>query len=374
MGTCKKCGKASDEIAKVLSLCAECIRKADNESLAELRGIHARSREKFGLSALPPSGPDGIQCGLCQNECQIPVGGRGYCGVRKNENGRLMDGSPDGAAVSWYYDPLPTNCVADWVCPGGTGAGYPQWAYRPGPEQGYMNLAVFYEACTFDCLFCQNWHYKRRSTTSPALGKGGTSQTHTAAELAESVTPSTSCICFFGGDPTPQLPHALAASRSARRQKRQRILRICWETNGSMNPELLDEAMSLSLESGGCVKFDLKAMDANIHLALCGVDNSRTFENFARAARRIPERPQPPPLVASTLLVPGYIDAQEVMAIASFIAGLDPNIPYALLGFHGDFLMTDLPSTSWKQAKNCLAAAETAGLKRVRLGNVHILR
>jgi pyruvate formate lyase activating enzyme len=47
---------------------------------------------------------------------------------------------------------------------------------------------------------------------------------------------------------------------------------------------------------------------------------------------------------------------------------------HALLGFHGDFLMTDLPPTSWKQAETCLATAKAAGLKRVRIGNVHILR
>jgi pyruvate formate lyase activating enzyme len=141
-----------------------------------------------------------------------------------------------------------------------------------------------------------------------------------------------------------------------------------------MNPKLLDDMISLSLESGGCVKFDLKAMDANLHLALCGVGNAQTLENFAAAARRIPERPQPPLLIASTLLIPGYIDSREVKAIASFIAALDPNIPYALLGFHGDFLMTDLPPTSWTQAENCLEAAKAAGLKRVRIGNTHILR
>jgi len=64
---------------------------------------------------------------------------------------------------------------------------------------------------------------------------------------------------------------------------------------------------------------------------------------------------------------------QEVKTIASFIAELDPNIPYALLGFHGDFLMADLPPTSWKQAEDCFAAAKAAGLKRVRIGSIHIL-
>jgi pyruvate formate lyase activating enzyme len=71
--------------------------------------------------------------------------------------------------------------------------------------------------------------------------------------------------------------------------------------------------------------------------------------------------------------MPGYIDAQEVGAIASYIANINPDIPYVLLGFHGDFLMTDLPRTSWKQANRCLEAARGAGLKRVRIGNVHIL-
>jgi pyruvate formate lyase activating enzyme len=365
MATCKKCGKVSEEIAGILSLCAECIREAGDQCVCEIKEIHARSREKFGLPALPPSAPKGVQCTLCRNRCKIPVNGRGYCGVRQNRDGTLTGGTPAGAAVSWYYDPLPTNCVGDWVCAAGSSAGQPRCSHNRGPEHGQVNLAVFYQACTFNCLFCQNWHYRRHSTTD---------RTRTAAELAEAVTPETSCICFFGGDPTCQLPHALAASKLARGQNPRRILRICWETNGSMNAALLDEMMTLSLDSGGCVKFDLKAMDRNIHYALCGVDNGRTLENFAAAARRICERPEPPPLVASTLLVPGYIDEREVKAIASFIAELDPNIPYALLGFHGDFLMKDLPPTSRSQAEQCLAAARAAGLKRVRIGNVHILR
>jgi len=364
MATCKKCGKVSEDIAKVLSLCAECISYADDECLLEIKEVHVKSRGKFGLPATPPYTPEGRQCRLCQNSCRISIGERGYCGVRRNEKGHLSGGTSKEAAVSWYYDPLPTNCVADWVCAGGTGAGHPKWAYQSRAEQGYLNLAVFYEACTFNCLFCQNWQYRKHSKTS---------KTHSARELAEAVSDRTSCICFFGGDPTCQLPHALAASRLARKQNQQRILRICWETNGSMNPNLLDKMIDLSLESGGCIKFDLKAMDRNIHYALCGVSNERTLYNFARSAKRITERSQPPLLIASTLLIPGYIDSIEVKAISSFIAELDPNIPYALLGFHGDFLMADLPRTSWDQANRCLQAAKDAGLKRVRIGNAHIL-
>jgi len=29
-----------------------------------------------------------------------------------------------------------------------------------GPEYGFYNLAVFYGTCNFNCLFCQNWHFR----------------------------------------------------------------------------------------------------------------------------------------------------------------------------------------------------------------------
>lgn len=285
--------------------------------------------------------------------------------MRLCTKGKLSGASAKKGNVSWYHDPLPTNCVADWVCPGGTGAGYPDFAYRPGPEHGYKNLAVFYQACSFDCLFCQNWHYRIAASKHNWVNP---------IELADAIDDSTSCICYFGGDPTPQIPHALRASRLAINRHKKRILRICWETNGSMQPALLKQAAKLSLESGGCIKFDLKAWNDDLHIALCGISNKRTLENFRILADYTNIRTTPPFLIASTLLVPGYIDEQEVWDIAKFIASLDPNIPYALLAFHPNFLMTDLPITSVQHAEQCLKAAKETGLRSVRLGNIHLLR
>ena len=91
------------------------------------------------------------------------------------------------------------------------------------------------------------------------------------------------------------------------------------------------------------------------------------------AASHIPKRPEPPLVVASTLLVPGYVDVKEVSEIASFIASLDPAIPYALLGFHPHFYMPDLPCTSVRHAEEAEAAARAAGLTNVRIGNRHLL-
>jgi pyruvate formate lyase activating enzyme len=362
MGQCAVCHRRSDEISSGLGLCAACA-VADGAAAREpATRVHARAREPFGL---PPRAPEGARCERCVNACRIAPGEVGYCGVRANEAGRVTGGNADAGAVQWYYDPLPTNCVADWACPASTAAGYPEFTDTTGPEAGWLNLAVFYEACSFDCLYCQNWHFRRHSVSGSR---------HTAERLAAAVSDETRCVCFFGGDPTCQVEHALAAARAARQGRRGRILRICWETNGSVAPASLDEMARASCESGGCVKVDLKAWDDGLHRALCGVSNRRTLANFERLAGWIARRPDPPMLVASTLLVPGYVDAEQVGRIARFLAGLDRDIPYALLAFHPTFEMRDLPTTSRRQAERCLDAAEAEGLRRVRVGNLHLLR
>lgn len=243
---------------------------------------------------------------------------------------------------------MPTNCVADWACEG-------------HKHPGHHNLAVFYQSCTANCLFCQNWHFR---TSTPGGGKATS-----ARELASAANPLTFCVCFFGGDPASQMPHALAASKYLA----DRGVRVCWETNGMMHPKLLDAALKYSIRTGGCIKFDLKAFDDEVHLALTGVSNRRTLDNFARAAAHYADCRELPLVVASTLLVPGYVDADQVSKIASYIASINPQIPYALLGFAPSFHMSDLPCTSVRHAEEAEAAARRAGLVNVRLGNRHLL-
>jgi pyruvate formate lyase activating enzyme len=332
----------------VLSLCAVCIRERPDEALSSIQEAHARIRAEFDLPPQAPRTPGGVECPLCVNACRLAEGELGLCGLRTARDGRLVHlaGTPRGALVSWYDDPLPTNCVADWVCSGSR-------------QRGKVNLAVFYQACTFNCLSCQNWHFRLKRPPGRV----------TAGELAARAHGRTHCVCYFGGDPTPQMPHALAASRLLA----DRGVTVCWETNGSLHPRFLDQAVDLALQTGGCCKFDLKALDENLHLALTGVSNRRTLENFRRAAQRIPERPDPPLVVASTLLVPGYVDTEEVGRIATFIASIDLDIPYALLGFHPHFFVPDLPRTSVRHADEAEAAARAVGLTRVRVGNRHLL-
>jgi pyruvate formate lyase activating enzyme len=140
-----------------------------------------------------------------------------------------------------------------------------------------------------------------------------------------------------------------------------------------MNERLLDEIIEIALESGGCIKFDLKAWTEELNIALCGVSNKRTLENFARASSFIKRRSSPPLLIASTLLIPGYIDEYEIENISKFISSLNRDIPYSLLGFYPCFYMLDLPTTSRSHASRCREVALNSGLKNVYIGNTHLL-
>ncbi len=370
MGRCLLCGSTSPRISSGLGVCHDCMRKRPDEAVATAQHAHAESRVRFGLPPTPPKASDGIRCGLCMNDCRIPRGEKGFCGLVRNDDGHLvrLGGTPERGVLQWYYDPLPTNCVAWWFCPGCTGAGYPNYAYRQGPERGYSNLAVFYGACSLDCLYCQNWHYRHLSNSLQP--------TMSAQELMEKADAHISCVCYFGGDPSPQMPHALKTSELVveRAQRERRLMRVCWETNGYMVWGLAERAAFHSLESGGVVKFDLKAWDDALNQAMCGVSNKPTLDNFRRIGEKFfKERKALPVLTASTLLVPGYVDVEEVRGIAGFIADIDVGVPYTLLAFYPAYVMDDLPTTSRREAEECYNAAKGEGLERVRVGNVHLL-
>jgi pyruvate formate lyase activating enzyme len=73
-------------------------------------------------------------------------------------------------------------------------------------------------------------------------------------------------------------------------------------------------------------------------------------------------------------MVPGYVDIEEIHGLARFISTLNPDIPYSLLGFYPRFVLTDLPATSRDFALQAERVAREAGVKRVNLGNIHLLK
>jgi pyruvate formate lyase activating enzyme len=362
MFVCPLC-KKEKILSRKIGACKECLLKNWEKLKPKIFELHENNRKFYGL---PPLFKKGLECKYCANRCKIPKRKLGFCGLVKNEDGKLirLAGTPQKGLLEYYYDPLPTNCVASWIC-AASGKGYPKFSYSAKVETGFYNLAVFYGACSFNCLFCQNYSFKKLTQNlSPIIS---------AEELAEKVYEKVSCVCFFGGDPSVQIVHAISFAKMVREKFEGRILRLCLETNGNENFKLLKKFAEYAFESGGTIKFDLKFWDERLNLAFCYVSNKNVYKNFEKLAEMHKERKEVPFLHASTLLIPGYVDEDEVRKIAEFIASLDTSIPYSLLAFYPSFVLKDLPLTNHQQAKKCLEVAKKAGLKNVRIGNVHLL-
>lgn len=184
---CAICSQPDRLLAAEFGGCPTCALTTE-DALPLARAAHGRSRALFDLPEAPPRTNGGVQCTLCGCECQIGEGEWDFCGLRTVRDGRLQHvaGTPERGILHWYRDPLPTNCVAGWVCPG-------------SPQHGKHNLAVFYQSCALDCLNCQNWHFRQvNPLASPGMN---------ATDLVDVADPRTYCVCYFGGDPALQMPH-----------------------------------------------------------------------------------------------------------------------------------------------------------------------
>ncbi len=365
---CLICGE-KQKLAKVIGICPTCLKNSSTHEIEHLiKNIHSQIREELGLEPSIPRMEKGITCNYCSAKCRLQEGQWGWCGLRKNENGRFLHLSTREKGILYHYlDPHITNCCNAWFCPAGTGCGHPKHAVKPRAEVGFYNLALFCYGCSFNCLFCQNWEHKLIKQDPIVTVNELIKYTLTNRKIT--------CWCWFGGSVEPQFLFVLNASKQiVRLTNGKRILRVCFEWNGDGNPRLVEKAAQIAHISGGNIKFDFKAWDVKIHLALTGRRNDQVIENTKLIHDKFwnSEKNQPPVLGITSLLVPYYVDSEEIEQIASFLANLDPNIPYSLLIFHPDFQMNDLPVTPLEQLIDSYKAA-SEHLNNVNIGNLHLI-
>jgi pyruvate formate lyase activating enzyme len=377
MGTCKFCGEVDKTISEILQVCRKCILEGDwNVIKSHIFLVHKQVRQLVNLPEIVPKAEKPfikLKCNYCVNECSLSEKDTSYCGLRniqKNKDGELTLPTKSQGYIHGYIDPNPTNCCNAWFCPAGTSSGYPKYSNYKGAEFGTYSYAAFLYGCTFNCLFCQNASHKNFSERN----------LFDVESLVNQIVKNkdTTCICYFGGTPEAQLPFSINLSNKILEKVSQedgnRKFRVCWEWNGSGNKDLIEKCMQIAIKSGGNIKFDLKTFNEKLNIALCGVSNRRTLENFKFLADNYfgTRGKDMPEMSACTLMVPGYTTYEEVELIAKYIKSINDEIPYSLLIFHGDYQMRDLGITPRKQALNSLEIAKKY-LKRVNLGNKFLL-
>ncbi|MFW9909138.1 MAG: radical SAM protein [Candidatus Thorarchaeota archaeon] len=339
--------------SSILGYCGECASYRP-DLLSVAAAIHAHLRERSGLiPRIPNEGKD--VCADCGNHCRLDEGMIGFCHNRIGTKAGVKSRYGKAVPVTWYFDVLPTNCVADWVCSISCSPN------RTHDGKRLKNLAVFYGSCNSDCLFCQNASYKDLMKAGRPLMR--------PENLASVADDATACVCYFGGDPSCNSEHSVRTSKILYDKWN---MRVCYETNGNISAKWLQKIADIVQQSRGTLKFDLKALTPSLYQTLTGVRNNLAVSNFKKLAR-IGENRENEFLVASILLVPGYIGAKELELLCSFIALCDQTIPTAFLGFYPHHSMIDLPRTSRGHALKAMEIAKESGLTNVRIGNQWLL-
>jgi pyruvate formate lyase activating enzyme len=73
----------------------------------------------------------------------------------------------------------------------------------------------------------------------------------------------------------------------------------------------------------------------------------------------------------TTLLIPGHNDRDdELKALAGFLAGLSPDLPWHVSRYHPDYEFDEAPVTPADRIFRAVEIGETAGLRYVYAGNL----
>lgn len=293
----------------------------------------------------------GIECANCARRCQLEEGQEGYCGIYKNNDGTISRalGNPSEVLATIEEESFPTECVPGWACP-----------VHQDASDGDRCCGVFIGSCSLDCLYCQTYE-----TWDRMVSEG--EEVYSPDIIVDEVLDNGfSCVSFFGGSPEiePQAVYSIAKKIA----EVDDCPNICLETNGYFSEKWMEKIAQACFDSGGGIKIDLKAFSPRLYTALAGADVKRVFKNFKKLAEYHDSSEEMPFLRASTVLVPHYIDYNEIKKLSRFIAKQDKTIPYTLLAFSPQRRLTDLPKTSYDFAVRAKEIAEEEGLENVKLG------
>ncbi len=175
--------------------------------------------------------------------------------------------------------------------------------------------------------------------------------------------PARNIVAFTGGDLTCQPEFYVQAT-----EKIKGLTEKVWvliETNGyGLTPNNLD-----LLQDAGVDAFwlDIKAYDDAVHRRLTGVSNARML----RLPGDLKERGFV--LEVLSLCIPGWVEADQIGLIAATLAAVDPEIPFTILAFFPAYRMCDVPPPTLEQMIDAVRAARAAGLRKIKLGDVHLV-
>lgn len=278
-------------------------------------------------------GPE-VRCSLCAHRCAIKPGERGLCGVRENRDGVLY-ALTFGCAISAAVDPIEKK---------------PLFHFLPGT----LSFSIATVGCNLTCSFCQN------SDISQLPDGGGPIRGSAFAPdevVARALETGCRTIAYTYTEPTIYWEYALACAVPATAAG----LKNVFVTNGFMTRE----ALELAGPHVHAANVDLKAFDDDFYRRYAGARLKPVLGSITRLVEAGVW------VEVTTLIIHGLNDGEsELRALAGFLVGLSPDIPWHVSRFHPSYRMLDRPATPGSAVERALEIGREEGLRYVYAGNL----
>lgn len=273
-----------------------------------------------------------IRCRLCPRHCLIAEGQKGFCGIRRVEQGALLTDA--------------------WACASGLCADpiekKPLYHFLPGS----LALSFGMVGCNLACVFCQNWKMSQEC-------KVGRMQAVSAAQIVEKAKAAgCECIAFTYNEPIISAEWCMEVAQACHRAG----LRTVAVSSGYIAEEARDGFFGYM----DAANVDLKGFSEAFYRRHCAASLEpvlATLESLAGSGTW---------LEVTTLLIPGEND-DEAMLLAQcqwMREKLGVEVPLHFSAFHPDYKMLDKEPTSLATLRKARKIAVAAGLRHVYIGNV----
>jgi pyruvate formate lyase activating enzyme len=274
-----------------------------------------------------------IQCQLCPRECIVPKGGRGFCGVRENREGKyysLVYGNP--CAV--HVDPVEKKPF-----------------YHLLPASTSFSIAT--AGCNFRCKFCQNWEISQ--VRSEQVDHFDLPPEAAAVRAAEALCRS---IAYTYTEPTVFFEYM---HDTAVRAKLKGVRNVV-VTGGHINPEPLSDLLSVV----DAIKIDLKGFSQEFYATYVRGELKPVLEAIRAVAKSKVW------LEIVYLVIPTLNDRMDVIKeMARWVKNeAGDHVPVHFSRFHPMYLIKNLPPTPLSTLESARRTALEEGLRFVYLGNV----
>jgi pyruvate formate lyase activating enzyme len=279
--------------------------------------------------------PDGrLLCTLCPRFCKIGEGQPGFCFIRQNHGGRLVQ-LGYGRSTGFAVDPVEKK---------------PLNHFFPGTPILSFGTA----GCNLGCKFCQNWDISKAKLDEEGLARN---RPEDVVALAQgNGCPS---IAYTYNDPVIWAEYVIDISRAARAAGVNNVLVTAGYVTDEARPELYANADAANV--------DLKGFSEEFYRRTTASHLEPVLETLKWIVRTGTTW-----LEVTTLLIPGLNDGDDELRrmTAWFHANLGPDVPLHFTAFHPDFKMLDIPPTPPETLRRARAIALAAGLRYVYVGNV----